>query len=376
MMSPYWTLWCVALTLAIMSSADAAKQFPPDCAAQTAPLGASRGRYPQNGEGAPVYRLLDHPDSLEGGLQDDLVNFNKTKGLGPLIGLLRSPFATPPGDRYRSVIVGTVNGDGGITPPATPTPTTVTGGHGRRLEDEYEDDGRNLRTNERDLNIFLPDTRQEVNIFAYPYRVVGKWRGCTASLVLDSGIIVTNAHCLNYLPDGSMDPAMWTQTFYAGFKNGNFLASSQPKAIWYNKGDDYAVLKLWSSLDATLGRLGVWWRDTSFFNTDRTLYMISYSGDFCTSWSKCRSKLSNGKSRGTTFLSNEVKHDLDATRGSSGSAMWNWYGNVPVMDALNHAENRNGGDVSLTLPSYTGGNPNYCKPAGQWKVGYDHVKYY
>jgi len=169
---------------------------------------------------------------------------------------------------------------------------------------------------------------------------------------------------------------MWDQTFYAGFSNGNYLAASKPKAIWYDKSDDYAVLKLWTPLDDQVGRMGVWWRDEDFFSKSRPLNMISYSGDHCSSWNNCVAKLSTGKSRGTVWIGNEVKHDLDAKRGSSGSAMFAWYNGWPVMDALNFAEDRNGGDVSLTLSSYTGDNPNYAKPAGVWKYGYDKVKNY
>ena len=56
--------------------------------------------------------------------------------------------------------------------------------------------------------------------------------------------------------------------------------------------------------------------------------------------------------------------------------MFAYYNGVPVMDALNFAEDRNGGENSLTLGSYTGDNPNYAKPAGVWKTGYDKVKIY
>ena len=184
---------------------------------------------------------------------------------------------------------------------------------------------------------------------------------------------MTNAHCLKYKSDGTMDPSMWDTEFFAAYNNGAFLGRSKPKAIWYDKDDDYAVLKLWTNLDANLGRMGVWWRGEGFFSSNRKLYMISYSGDHCNN-AGCRQKLSTGYSRGTEWIGNNVEHDLDAKRGSSGSAMFNYYNNMPVMDALNFGEYRDGGENSLTLNGYDGSHPNVAKPAGVWKAGYDKVK--
>lgn len=335
----------------------------PGCTCPTP--GHSRGSYPASSLGAPVFRRTRPPTEEP---SDDIVLFNRTRYLGERRFAALSPLGTEPVDGENPIIqVGVVNRTGGVTP--TNSPTRVA----RRLgESSLEEiDG------ERDLNVFLPDTRAEVNEFAYPYRTVGRWRGCTATLVRDSGIVVTNAHCLKYLSNGNMDPAMWSEVFYAGFSNGVFLRSSSPKAIYYDKDEDYAVFKLWTNIDSELGRMGAYWRDEDFFDTDRPLSMISYSGDHCTSWNNCRQKLSTGKSRGTRWIGNEVKHDLDAMRGSSGSAMWRIYsGGIPIMEALNFGEDRNGGDSSLTLGSYTGDNPNYAKPGEVWKAGYDKVKKY
>lgn len=343
--------------------AEAARVDTPACTCPTP--GNSPGRYPSNSMGAPVFMHVRPPPEPP---TDDLAEFNRTRLLGERRIVMRSPHETEPVDESNPIIqVGVVNRTGGITRTNSPTR-----------------DARGLRESapegiegERNLNVFLPDTRAEVNEFAYPYRTVGKWRGCTATLVRDSGIVVTNAHCLAYLSNGQMDPAMWSAVFYAGLNNGAFLKSSSPKAIYYDKDDDYAVLKLWNNIDAQLGRMGAYWRDEDFFDTDRPLSMISYSGDHCTSWNTCRQKLATGKSRGTVWIGNDVKHDLDAKRGSSGSAMWRIYsGGIPVMEALNWGEDRNGGDASLTFNSYTGSNPNYAKPGEVWKVGYDKVKKY
>ena len=175
-----------------------------------------------------------------------------------------------------------------------------------------------------------------------------------------------------------MDPSMWNTEFFAAYNNGAFLAKSKPKAIWYDKGSDYAVLKLWTNIDLTagLGRMGVNFRSKSFFITKRSLSMISYSGDHFTANNNCRQKLSTGSSRGIRLFANDLYHDLDAKRGSSGSAMWKLYSGIPVMDALNWGEDRNGGEQSLTLNSYTGFNPNLAKPAGVVKYGIDKVKNY
>jgi V8-like Glu-specific endopeptidase len=369
--------------------------YPPGCTPQrnVGDTGINPGSYPPGSVGMPWFRFV-HPPMDTDPRFDNFLDFNKTRHLGPRAALLTSPFGTD--QRGPITIAGYVNEDGGISerPPAratssptretataSPTPQRLTERRQLRGNEDTlteEEIAAAIEEHKRELNVFLPDTRQEVNVALYPYRAVGKWRGCTASLVFDSGIVVTNSHCLAYLSDGTMDPAMWSSSFMAGFKNGNFLAASSPKAIWYDKGHDYAVLKLHTYIDGQVGRLGVWWRSQSFFNNDRPLHMISYSSDHCTSWNNCRPKLSGGSSRGTHFWTEDIDHDLDAMRGSSGSAMWNWYnvnGQVyPVMDALNWGENRNGGEVSLTLPSYDGSHTNVAKPAGVWYDGYQKVK--
>ena len=255
-----------------------------------------------------------------------------------------------------------------------PVEETLHSPYASEPKEEGEEYAETIESNStrRMLNVFLPDTRIDVDNTVYPYRTVGLFGGCTGTLVYDKGIMVTNAHCLAFKPDGTFDPSNWDKTFYAGFKNGNYLASSKPKALWYNKVDDYAVIKLWSNLDQQLGRMGVHWRALSHFTTNRPLQMVSYSGDHCTSWNTCKSKLSGGSSRGLS--GKNIKHDLDAKRGSSGSAMFWWYDGFPVMQALNFAENRNGGEASLVLSSYSSKNPNFAKPAGVWKYGYDKVK--
>jgi V8-like Glu-specific endopeptidase len=242
-----------------------------------------------------------------------------------------------------------------------------------------------VKNNLRNLNVFLPDTRYSVNSKVYPYRTVGTFGGCTATLVYDRGIIVTNAHCLDYDSVGNLAPSTWSKVFYAGFSNGNYLGSSTAKALWYNRYLDYAVLKLKVYLDIPLGRYGVYWRTTSFFKTNRYLSMVSYSGDHCTSWSSCYAKRSYGFTRGLVLTKSlvgptitDIKHDLDAKRGSSGSLMYEWpYKSCcPVMDALNHAEFRNGGSKSLVLKSYVDKNANLARPSIDWKYGYDKIKYY
>jgi hypothetical protein len=245
--------------------------------------------------------------------------------------------------------------------------------------------GRREGRRRRSLNVFLPDTRTVVNSKVYPYRVVGSFGGCTATLVYDSGIIVTNAHCLDYTSSGALAPTTWSKVFYAGFNNGFYLGASTAKALWYNRVQDYAVLKLKVYLDTTLGRYGVYWRSASYFTTNRYLGMVSYSGDHCTSWTNCYAKRTYGFTRGlvkvksyASVVITDVKHDLDAKRGSSGSLMFQWPANscCPIMEALNHAEFRNGGSVSLTLPAYVDKNANLARPSIDWKYGWEKIRYY
>lgn len=250
----------------------------------------------------------------------------------------------------------------------------------------YSEPGEHvIKNNLRNLNVFLPDTRYYVNSKVYPYRTVGTFGGCTATLVYDHGIIVTNAHCLDYDSVGNLASSTWSKVFYAGFSNGNYLGSSTAKALWYNRYLDYAVLKLKVYLDIPLGRYGVYWRTTSFFNTNKYLSMVSYSGDHCTSWSSCYAKRSSGYTRGLVLTKSligptitDIRHDLDSKRGSSGSLMYEWpYKSCcPVMDALNHAEFRGGTSASLTLNSYVDKYANLARPSIDWKYGYDKIKYY
>jgi V8-like Glu-specific endopeptidase len=292
-----------------------------------------------NGDGLRLFTspgATSQPELIE--LTDALASFEALRTKGPIEQTLVSPLAEAPIELGEEVV-----------------------------------ESVNNETRRRVLNVFLPDSRVDVDNTKYPYRTVGIFGGCTATLVYDQGIMVTNSHCLNYFADGSFDPSTWDKTFYAGFKNGFYMQASKPKAIWYNKYYDYAVIKLWSNIDSVVGRMGVYWRDIGYFSVNRPLKMISYSGDHCMSWNNCKPKMSSGSSRGT-INSRDVKHDLDGKRGSSGSAMFAYYSGWPVMEALNWGEYRNGGEVSLTLASYTGSNPNVAKPAGVWKFGYDQVK--
>jgi hypothetical protein len=242
-------------------------------------------------------------------------------------------------------------------------------------EDVPQDDtqvgevGDGNTTRRRELNIFLPDTRTFTTYGSYPARTVGRWGGCTATLIGSLGVILTNSHCMAYNADGSFSSANWNTVFYAGFRNGYYLGSSTARAAYFDKTNDYCALKLRTNLATSLGWMGSMWSPLSYFTgVYRSVNMISYSGDHCTSWYNCGSKLATGLTRGTSGA--DVSHDLDGTRGSSGSTVFMWINNGPYHVALNWGEYRYG-EVSLTLSSYSNSYRNVAKAGSTAKPGYD-----
>ena len=160
-----------------------------DCEPQT-DHGGDQGKLPSNSFGAPVFKLVREPSVFEREevhYREFLASFNASS----LVGEYVSPSDSEPPSEIEAEIVGYIQRDGEIG--KEPPPRTLQEEDDEPADDDDEEDeddeesdeeqeegkGRKLR---RNLNVFLPDTRAEVNENAYPYRTVGKWRGCTGKL--------------------------------------------------------------------------------------------------------------------------------------------------------------------------------------------------
>ena len=112
------------------------------------------------------------------------------------------------------------------------------------------------------------------------------------------------------------------------------------------------------------------WTFNSYFNKQRELAMLGYSGDVLQRHN-APSYVASCHSRG---LSNGVvMHDCDNTRGSSGSPMFDtFYGENPTIIAYNDGEFRRG-EASEFLEEFAPANANTMKPSGLFRDTYNFV---
>jgi hypothetical protein len=136
---------------------------------------------------------------------------------------------------------------------------------------------------------------------------------------------------------------------------------------WSPTNDDYAILQLLEPLGDYTGWPGIQFLGlVSFLNQPKSIAYVGYSGVLGGNAGgvfPCSTKLSL-----TSF--DDVWHDCDATRGSSGSALMTGFQNpnsgssaTPYIIALNYGEHRDGGSTSLTLNGWESSHRNLAKPA-------------
>lgn len=175
---------------------------------------------------------------------------------------------------------------------------------------------------------------------------------CTASLV-GKDLILTNAHCIakeGLFIDG-------TYTFKLGYNNGESVAVSGVKKVWYgtlspkknNWVNDWAIFKLDTELGVTHGYFGV--EKNPNYNRPFSIagYGIEFSSSYLTIQNSCNYR---GRSR------DRILHDCDISPGDSGSPIFRCSDQSCVIVALHSAEFIGDRGVNATLPEFERINAN------------------
>ncbi len=186
------------------------------------------------------------------------------------------------------------------------------------------------------------DDRVPMTSKKYPWSVIGKilfedGGHCTGTLVGED-IILTNAHCVldkrGEMRSGSK--------FLPGFMYGRQHFES--RIVWAHYGNpksgtDYAIARLASPLGKKLGYIGSYEATTdelTGLDWENKLVLAGYSGDYA-----------NGQTAGAHVGCGVVAdagdagfaHECDTFGGSSGSALFAWFGGGPMAVGLNWGHN-------------------------------------
>ena len=216
-------------------------------------------------------------------------------------------------------------------------------------------------------NTFGPDTRQQVTSAEFPWSAVGRLNtGCTATLI-DARLVLTAAHCI-------LDPeGRWLAGYYLFYPNmvgGQARAGARAVHVWYGTRtplrpgtayiDDWAIVLLDRDLGSEFRWLGT--RDVTPAPGDKVT-LTGYSADVeggATATAHVDCEIQNGQ------LDGQITHDCDMTRGASGGPIWSTAWGEPAIVAVQSIEARNGGETSLHLAGYDGGNPNGAVPVSHF----------
>jgi V8-like Glu-specific endopeptidase len=141
--------------------------------------------------------------------------------------------------------------------------------------------------------VYGEDTRVEVTNKVFPWTAMGKFGGCTASLVGEC-TIVTAAHCLNFNDSDKFDNINFTPRF--GSASFGAVKVETPK-IWRvpsaqkkylmdgaHPGTDWAVVKVRGRPGKEFGYLGIksGWTESRSASSLKKFYVAGYSSDYKT----------------------------------------------------------------------------------------------
>lgn len=239
----------------------------------------------------------------------------------------------------------------------------------------------------RRLNVFLPDERVPIQnatvLDEYPYRTVGllgelqgrSFFGFCTGTIVSEWLVLTAGHCVQSTP---LQDLRILTGFVGGL--GNYIVGFTSLVYEFNSQTDYALALMEEPLGRYTGYPGIYFHSYSFFDKTRPLSLISYSGDLLLTL-RAPSAIYNCEST-LSIQPFGVLHDCDATRGSSGSAVFSsdWYNcsdrvcygegcycrtttTLPYILGVNSYEFRNGEEASLVVANYSHGVANGFHPA-------------
>jgi len=213
-------------------------------------------------------------------------------------------------------------------------------------------------------NVFGDDNRVAMDRHLRPWTAIGKIfdTGCTGTMI-GRDLALTAAHCV-------VDPATsqissnltW---FRADYVSGTASAESWIERIWpgtfqpeRDRGRDWAIIQLRDPIGDQVG-----WFDVNFTDANNFPDVLTVAGYSIDS--------NNGEIAGIDFncrtrarfaTENEIFHDCDTARGSSGGPAFAEFSGAYYVVGVNVAEKRDGGEVSLRLPDYDHDHANILIP--------------
>jgi protease YdgD len=230
------------------------------------------------------------------------------------------------------------------------------------LGEQYQALSQQLREAPSKANVFQGNRREVSDSRAYPFRAVGRltlpgneanW--CTAVLMSED-VILTNAHCAEKSDD---------YVFHANVIAGQAAETSPAKLVafgaWFpeqiDRMKDWAILRLAVPLGKTYGWYGS--KVVDFGKTPQLdVNIVAYPNDAHGGTSPTREAGCGIKK----LTLDGLLHDCSTTRGASGAPLYVVEDGKPYLVALNCAEFRDGGEISLTGIPYSDKHANIAVP--------------
>ncbi len=216
------------------------------------------------------------------------------------------------------------------------------------------------------------DDRSRIDIKAYPWRAIGRvnnnGRFCTGVLV-GTNKVLTAAHCLWNARTQRWSGAKYFH-FVLGYEKGEYAAHAKgisyftahgtnPKLPFseFQRSEDWAILTINKPLGETFGIVpvisGLGIRTDLASKRNSRIFQAGYSGDFAHVLTVHLNCEITGQVRIGSSSDPLYTHQCDATRGDSGSPIFQRKGRQFGLVAIHSATNKliNGKAIGVAVPS-------------------------